>query len=333
MSIVTLGSAKGSPGVTTIALAVAMWWSRPMVLLEADPAGGDLAARLGLPDEPGLVGLAASLRRNPRAGARDESWIDRYGQTSQAGVRLVVAPAGSHQATTSVGLLPRLSTLPLPEGTDILVDLGRLTDSGPVADTGRFEQAGRRKDAGQPVVAGCAADKGSPVETAGTADASRFAGTYQDRESSARPLTPGTATFVWVSRPQLADLAHLAAAVDHRRHGDRAPEIVLTGDGSYPTDEVASALDVAVLGNLPADPAGAAALWAGGGRKWAHSALGRATRDLAEALAGTVGAGSHGGIDEVEAVGFSDIPPSGTEPGGECFVVAESVAGSIGSHP
>ena len=61
--------------------------------------------------------------------------------------------------------------------------------------------------------------------------------------------------------------------------------VVLAGTGPYPAAEVADTLGVTVLGHLPADPAGAAALWAGGGRTWAHSPLGRATKDLAAALA------------------------------------------------
>jgi hypothetical protein len=168
------------------------------------------------------------------------------------------------------------------------------------------------------------------VDTPGTADEG-LAGKYLDREA-AQPLTPGADAFVWVSRPQLADLSHLAAAVDHRRNGDRAPKIVLTGEGPYPTDEVATALDVAVLGTLPADPAGAAALWAGSGRTWAHSPLARAARGLAEALASIVDVGSHEGVDKVENVGLSDTPPSGAELGGERSVAAASVAGLVGNH-
>jgi hypothetical protein len=258
MSIVALASVKGSPGVTTTALALALWWPRPLVVMEADPAGGDLGARLGLPEEPGLVGLAASLRRDSRGGTPDGASIERYVKTASEGISLVTAPAGSRQATAAVGLLSGLATLSLPDGADLLLDLGRLVD------TGRRDQA---------------------LLTGSLVDAADL--------------------LVWVSRPQLADLAHLAAAVERRQDSDPEPVVVLTGGGPYPADEVATALAVTVLGNLPADPSGAAALWAGSGRTWAHSALGRATRDLAAALAELSGAAGEG-----EPVGSGDVAPA-----------------------
>ena len=63
MSLVALVSAKRSPGVTTAAVALASVWPvRPALVIECDPAGGDLAADAGLPLEPGLTSLAASRR-------------------------------------------------------------------------------------------------------------------------------------------------------------------------------------------------------------------------------------------------------------------------------
>ena len=49
MSLIALTSAKGSPGVTTAALAVALTWplgspGSRVLLLDADMAGGDIAA-------------------------------------------------------------------------------------------------------------------------------------------------------------------------------------------------------------------------------------------------------------------------------------------------
>src|SRR5690242_12871160 len=45
--LIALTSAKGSPGVTTAALALALCWPRPVVLAELDPAGGDVLAGYG----------------------------------------------------------------------------------------------------------------------------------------------------------------------------------------------------------------------------------------------------------------------------------------------
>ena len=40
MAVIVLASASGAPGVTTTALGLAMTWSRPVVLVDADPVGG-----------------------------------------------------------------------------------------------------------------------------------------------------------------------------------------------------------------------------------------------------------------------------------------------------
>ena len=67
--LVAVASVKGAPGVTTTALALAAAWPaavdggvRPVVV-EADAAGGDVAARLGLPHAPGLLDVAVAARR------------------------------------------------------------------------------------------------------------------------------------------------------------------------------------------------------------------------------------------------------------------------------
>lgn len=44
MAIIALVSAKGSPGVTTTALACALTWHRRLVLAECDPSGGSVLA-------------------------------------------------------------------------------------------------------------------------------------------------------------------------------------------------------------------------------------------------------------------------------------------------
>ena len=64
--LVAVCGAKGSPGATTLAVALARRageLGRAALLAEADPAGADLAARLGQSPDPGLATLAATLRR------------------------------------------------------------------------------------------------------------------------------------------------------------------------------------------------------------------------------------------------------------------------------
>jgi hypothetical protein len=233
MNIVAVGSAKGSPGATTTTLALAYWWNDPCIVIEADAAGGDIAARCGMPEEPGLVGMAAGLRRIPQSGRSPDTWITDHVQEITAGIRVLVAPTGSHQTGAALDLIstsnPSLSSV----GTDLLIDVGRDSDL-------------------------------------------RASASWIDGNSSD--------LFVWACRPVLADLAHLAAKLDRHQPDGRNHVVVLCGTGPYPADEVATTLDVVVIGRLPNDPQGAAALWSGGGRKWVRSALGRASRSLFDAV-------------------------------------------------
>ena len=114
MAIVALLSAKGSPGVTTTALACALSWRRRLVLAECDPAGGSiLAGYLGGALEPARPGRAG------RRGAREAGWNGTSGparQPRRAAARGLLLPvrrrsAGrqSHPAVaTDRGLLGEL---------------------------------------------------------------------------------------------------------------------------------------------------------------------------------------------------------------------------------
>jgi len=67
MTIIALTSVKGSPGVTSLATALAATWpgydDSPVLLIEADPAGGVLGPRHGLTAEPSLASYMADARR------------------------------------------------------------------------------------------------------------------------------------------------------------------------------------------------------------------------------------------------------------------------------
>lgn len=120
--LVALVSAKGSPGVTTTALALAAATSaRGSLLVEADPAGGDLECWCGPLGEPGLLGVATDLARDA-----DAELIDSRAVEVVPGVRAVVAPTGESAATATIvpmaeRLGPALATLDVP----VLVDCGR----------------------------------------------------------------------------------------------------------------------------------------------------------------------------------------------------------------
>lgn len=124
--VIAVASAKGAPGATTTALAMAAGAVDRMVLAELDPDGGVLAARRTLSFEPGLISLAAALLRGGHdAVAHTQALSDR--------VRALVAPSSAAQvraAVTACGdaLVPALRAV----GGTVVVDCGRLA-AGSVA--------------------------------------------------------------------------------------------------------------------------------------------------------------------------------------------------------
>jgi len=136
--VVALGSVR-SCGVTTAAAGLAMLWpkGRPRALVEADPAGGALAAVVGLAPEPGLVSLAAAARR----GA-DPALVFEHSRQLANGTLALYAPPGADRAGPALAMastiLARLGELDF----DSLLDCGRLGGAGP--NGGLFEQADQR---------------------------------------------------------------------------------------------------------------------------------------------------------------------------------------------
>ncbi|HEY9555993.1 MAG TPA: hypothetical protein VIR58_04620, partial [Acidimicrobiales bacterium] len=131
MTVIALGSAKGAPGITTSALALAVTWSDhvPVTLIEADPAGGDLAAWLDLPLQPGLVSLAAAGRR-----AIDPALFAEHLQPVPGSdrVAVLVGPVAADQAQAALASLRErlLEAARLRPGIVLLV-CGRLDPGSP----------------------------------------------------------------------------------------------------------------------------------------------------------------------------------------------------------
>ena len=138
--MVAFGAVR-SCGVTSSALVLACGWpgcrslERNVVLAECDPAGGSLAARLGLAPEPGLVSLAAAARRRAEPGL-----VLEHCQSTSGGPAVLVGPPSGEQSHAALALLAGvLGHLGDLEG-DVLVDCGRLDPSSPVL--GVFASAG-----------------------------------------------------------------------------------------------------------------------------------------------------------------------------------------------
>jgi hypothetical protein len=130
--LVTVGSVKGSPGTTTLAVLLAVTWpgtspgQRPVVV-EADCAGGDLGGRCWLPDSPGLTSLATAARTGH---------VVLKDHTAQlpCGVDVVVAPASRQASTIAVGLLAETGVGSWLGDRTAIADVGRLDPGAPSSE-------------------------------------------------------------------------------------------------------------------------------------------------------------------------------------------------------
>ena len=124
---VALVSAKNSPGVTTLASALGLLWPNPVVVGELDPMGGDLAARLPVSMEPGLLTLAAAARH----GASGEL-LAEHTQRLTPICAVLVGRAGRVLSAGAVRLLaPDLPAAATAGGLSGIWDLGRLEPDSP----------------------------------------------------------------------------------------------------------------------------------------------------------------------------------------------------------
>jgi len=131
MTIIAVVGGKHSPGATTLAVALAgMSEDQPTLLVEADPAGGDLAARAGITFDPGLLTLAAAGRRG-----LTEQLLDAHTQILANGARVVLGPPSPEQAATAIGGIGRtlVPVLRARRGLAV-VDAGRWDPRTPVGD-------------------------------------------------------------------------------------------------------------------------------------------------------------------------------------------------------
>lgn len=128
--ILTLSSAKGAPGVTTTALLLTLLWPRPVLLIEADPSGGSIAAGYLSGDLPhvdkSVLELAMAQRRGDAispASLRDSA----VPLTEEA--RFIVGSPGPGQASFCAPLwdpMAGAARLLAVKGFDVIVDLGRI---------------------------------------------------------------------------------------------------------------------------------------------------------------------------------------------------------------
>ncbi|MEU6120677.1 hypothetical protein [Streptomyces sp. NPDC047123] len=141
MALIALAADKGSPGVTTAAVALAAVWPRRVLVAETDPAGGDLvyrsAAAHGGPLNPntGMLSIAATARRGL---VPDQLWD--HTQPLSGGLEVLVGLGIAEQAAGLAGLWPTLGRAfaqlaDSPQApADVIADCGRISGDGPVVE-------------------------------------------------------------------------------------------------------------------------------------------------------------------------------------------------------
>ena len=125
---VVFAAARSSPGVTTGMLACASVWPGEVLLVEASEDGGALAARFGLPVEPGLTTLAAASRHGNNGDRQAASLglhVQRLPGTDR--IEVLVGPASPESAQALLrAAAGRLAGLLDGAEIDVLIDAGRL---------------------------------------------------------------------------------------------------------------------------------------------------------------------------------------------------------------
>jgi hypothetical protein len=147
LAVIALTSATGAPGVTTTCLALTLSWPRPVLLVEADPAGGDILAgflRAEIRADRGLAYLALAARRDELVQQFPAQLVD-LGPGKGTVTRLLL-PGVSDPAESAgvVAAWPRLVEFlvrlgnpadhpdgPVNEPLDVVVDCGRCVTAHP----------------------------------------------------------------------------------------------------------------------------------------------------------------------------------------------------------
>lgn len=134
MSLLALGSAKGSPGVSTAALALAAVWppAKSVIVAEVDPAGSALAPRFALPYDRGVSSLAPASRRRFLAAE-----ISEHAQVLPIGmgrpeVLVLVGVRGAEQSRVLHRFWEAFATAAAGmDEPDVIADCGRLAPESP----------------------------------------------------------------------------------------------------------------------------------------------------------------------------------------------------------
>jgi hypothetical protein len=131
MMLVALCGDKGSPGVTTTALALASAWDGHAIAVEANPAGGDLSIRLhprgaALPETPTVLSVATAARAE-----REQDPVGTHAHPLNATTAVVPGAVRAEQMA-NIGDWSPLADAFVRCSSPVFVDVGQLHSSSPM---------------------------------------------------------------------------------------------------------------------------------------------------------------------------------------------------------
>jgi len=133
VALIALAADKGSPGVTTTAVALGAVWPSRAIVAECDPAGGDLVYRLpgpgGAPLDPnrGLLSLAATARH----GVEPRQVWDHV-QVLNGGLEVLVGVSTAEQSSGLASLWDGFGqAFHEVDEADVLADCGQVGPGSP----------------------------------------------------------------------------------------------------------------------------------------------------------------------------------------------------------
>jgi hypothetical protein len=246
--MVAVGSDKGSPGASTLAVLLGMVWPGERLVCELDLRGADLPYRMKntapheLVEGPSLAALAIDARLES-----DRRPLPMYAQETTVGVPLIVGEPSCERFSRLLPHLPAIGTTFADWSGTVIADLGCLQPWNPAVP-----------------LAGLAS-----VLLLVTRSDTESLGHLRDRVHELAGQVGGTQRGVGIA---------VRAPRNETRAAVRRVERLLASVGS----------PASVVGPLREDPQAAAELWSGAvtGR-FLRSALFESTRDLVERLCGT----------------------------------------------
>lgn len=221
--ITTLTSARAGTGVTTLAVGLAAVWPRPVLLVEADPAGystilaGTLAATV--PVGPGVLDAAMAARAGQLAHALPGMLIDLPG-TNACLVPGLASVAQRRSLTPQVwaDLAGQLGDWAEQAGADVLVDAGPLPDAAHPAAW--HAQADAVVLVTRPDLVGVSSARNWADELLDLIpDPARL----HLAVTGTHPAYPAGTVADYLRLPLLADLGHDLITARHYSHGEPLP--------------------------------------------------------------------------------------------------------------